>query len=62
MSSAVKSSLSSACALALASFLWGCGTAGAADTTTASAQCSSKWVAAGNNGAKADRYYRPHCE
>lgn len=25
-------------------------------------QCPSKWVAAGNNGAKADRYYRPHCD
>jgi hypothetical protein len=24
-------------------------------------QCPSKWVAAGNNGAKADRFYRPIC-
>lgn len=24
--------------------------------------CPSKWVAAGNNGAKADRYYKPDCQ
>ena len=24
--------------------------------------CQSKWVAAGNNGAKADRYYQPNCQ
>ena len=23
--------------------------------------CQPKWIAAGNNGAKADRYYRPVC-
>jgi hypothetical protein len=23
--------------------------------------CPSKWVAAGNNGAKADRYFQPGC-
>lgn len=30
--------------------------------TALNAQCPSKWVAAGNNGAKADRYYQPHCD
>jgi len=24
--------------------------------------CESKWVAAGNNGAKADRYFRASCQ
>ena len=25
-------------------------------------QCQSKWVEAGNNGAKADRYVQPNCQ
>jgi len=35
--------------------------AGDATTAPKTTQCASKWVAAGNNGAKADRYYRPSC-
>jgi hypothetical protein len=28
----------------------------------ASQACPSKWVAAGNNGAKADRYFQVSCQ
>jgi hypothetical protein len=38
------------------------GCASATASNAASSQCQSKWVAAGNNGAKADRYYQPNCQ
>jgi len=40
--------------------LLGCAT-GPTSNTVAS-QCQSKWVDAGNNGAKADRYYQSGCQ
>jgi hypothetical protein len=40
--------------------LLGCAT-GPASNTVAS-QCQSKWVDAGNNGAKADRNYHSDCQ
>lgn len=30
--------------------------------TALNAQCPSKWVGAGNNGAKADRYVQLRCD
>ena len=48
-------------------FLAGCATSQAdsqlASTSSVSdPQCPSKWVASGNDGAKAGRYYQPKCE
>jgi hypothetical protein len=34
----------------------------AMQTPTVSKACPSKWVAAGNNGAKADRYFQVSCQ
>jgi starvation-inducible outer membrane lipoprotein len=48
---------------ALAALVAGLLLLSACETTPAAlnAQCPSKWVAAGDNGAKADRYAQPNC-
>jgi hypothetical protein len=54
-------STSFALSVATIAMFLGC-LAGSASSATPPQQCQSKWVAAGNNGAKADRYYRPNCQ